>query len=138
MANEDFKAQAAQQRLKVLQAARQQVAANISRYEAEGDLDSAADEIQAYANLENEERNLVNSYQRYQAQSAPRQPEPISDSEFLAMSPERMLQHPELVDKIFQKSKLYTKGMWGEPEVADGVRRGLAEIERRKKFEGGR
>lgn len=134
---DDFKAKAAQQRLKVLQAARQQVAANISRYEAEGDLDSAADEIQAYANLETEEQNLVNSYQRYQAASAPRQPEPISDSEFLAMSPERMLQHPELVDRVFSKSKYYTPGQWSEPAVADGVRRGLAEIEKRKRYEGG-
>jgi hypothetical protein len=132
---DDFKTQAARQRLKVLAAAKQQVAANISRYEAEGDTDSAADEIQAYANLESEETNLVSSFQRYQAQSAPRQQEPISDSEFMAMSPERMLQHPELVDRIFQKSKLYTKGMWGEPEVADGVRRGLAEIEKRKRYE---
>ncbi len=133
----DFKLQAAQQRLKVLAAAKQQVAANISRYEAENDLDSASDEIQAYSNLEFEEQNLIGSFQRYQAASAPRQSEPISDSEFMAMSPERMLEHPELVDRIFQKSKLYTKGMWGEPEVADGVRRGLAEIEKRKRYENG-
>lgn len=135
---DDFKTQAARQRLKILAAAKQQVSANIARYEAEGDTDSAADEIQAYANLESEETNLVSSFQRYQAASAPRQSEPISDSEFMAMSPERMLQHPELVDRIFQKSKLYTPGQWSEPAVADGVRRGLAEIERRKKYEGGR
>jgi hypothetical protein len=134
----DFKLQAAQQRLKVLAAAKQQVLANVSRYESENDLDSASDELQAFSNLEAEEQNLISAYQRYQQQSAPRQPEPISDSEFLAMSPEKMLQHPELVDRIFQKSKMWTKGMWGEPEVADGVRRGLAEIERRKKYEGGR
>ena len=134
---EDFKAKAVEARLKILTAAKAQVSANYSRYEAEGDLDSAADEAQAYANLETEEQNLVNSYQRQVAQSMPRQPVQVSDSEFLAMSPERMLQHPELVDRIFQKSKLYTKGMWGEPEVADGVRRGLAESERRKRYEGG-
>lgn len=134
---DDFKLQAAQQRLKVLQAAKQQVAANISRYEAEGDLDSASDEIQAFSNLESEEQNLVNSYQRYQAASAPRQPEPISNSEFLAMSPERMLQHPELVDRVFSKSKYYTPGMWGEPEVRQRVNAGLAEIEKRKRYEGG-
>ena len=100
---DDFKTVAARQRLKVLAAAKQQVSANIARYEAEGDTDSAADEIQAYANLESEETNLVSSFQRYQAASAPRQQEPISDSEFLAMSPERMLEHPELVDRIFQQ-----------------------------------
>lgn len=134
----DFKTEAARQRLKVLAAAKMQVSANIARYESEGDLDSAQDEIQAFANLESEEQNLVNSYQRYQAASAPRQSEPISDSEFLAMSPERMLEHPELVDKVFRKSRYYTEGQWSDPSVADGVRRGLAEIERRKKYEGGR
>lgn len=134
----DFKLQAAQARLKILAAAKAQVAANISRYEAENDLESAADEVQAFSNLESEESNLISSFERYQAASAPRQPEPISDSEFMAMSPERMLEHPELVDRIFSKSRLYTKGMWSEPEVADGVRRGLAEIERRKRYEGGR
>ena len=133
----DFKLQAAQARLKVLAAAKAQVSANIARYESENDLESAADEVQTFSNLESEESNLISSFQRYQAAGAPRQPEPISDSEFLAMSPERMLQHPELVDRIFQKSKLYTKGMWGEPEVADGVRRGLAEIEKRKRYENG-
>lgn len=134
----DFKTEAARQRLKVLAAAKMQVSANIARYESEGDLDSAQDEIQAFANLESEEQNLVNSYQRYQAASAPRQQEPISDSEFMAMSPERMLEHPELVDKVFRKSRYYTEGQWSDPSVADGVRRGLAEIERRKKYEGGR
>jgi hypothetical protein len=108
MADQDFKAQAAQQRLKVLQAARQQVAANISRYEAEGDLDSAADEMQAYANLETEENNLISSYQRHVARNTPREPAAISDSEFLAMAPERMLDHPELVDRVFSKSKYYS------------------------------
>jgi hypothetical protein len=135
---DDFKTEAARARLKVLAAAKAQVAANISRYESENDVASASDELQAYANLETEEQNLVNAYQRYQAQSAPRQPEPISDSEFMAMSPERMLQHPELVDKIFSKSRYYTPDQWSQPAVADGVRRGLAEIERRKKIEGGR
>ena len=53
----DFKLQAAQQRFKVLAAAKQQVAANISRYEAENDLDSASDDIQAYSNLES--RNKI-------------------------------------------------------------------------------
>ena len=88
---EDFKATAARQRLKILAAAKAQVSANIARYESEGDVDSASDEIQAYSNLEFEEQNLIGSFQRYQAASAPRQSEPISDSEFLAMSPERML-----------------------------------------------
>ena len=133
----DFKTEAARARLKVLSAAKMQLAANISRYEAEGDLDSASDEIQAYANLESEEQNLVNSYQRYQAASAPRQQEPISDSEFLAMSPERMLENPQLVDKIFSKSKYYSKDQWQDPEVASRVRAGLAEIEKRKRYESG-
>jgi hypothetical protein len=31
----------------------------------------------------------------------PRLSEPISDSEFIAMSPERILEHPKLVDRIF-------------------------------------
>lgn len=135
---DDFKTEAARQRLKVLAAAKAQVSANIARYESEGDMDSAADEIQAFSNLEAEEQNVVNSYQRYQAASAPRQPEAISDSEFMAMSPERMLSHPELVDKIFSKSRYYSPDQWSQPEVAAGVRRGLAEIERRKKYEGGR
>ena len=133
----DFKTEAARARLKVLSAAKQQVSANIARYESEGDLDSASDEIQAYANLESEEQNLVNSYQRYQAASAPRQSEPISDSEFLAMSPERMLENPQLVDKIFSKSKYYSKDQWQDPEVASRVRAGLAEIEKRKRYESG-
>ena len=32
------------------------------------------------------------------------------------MSPERMLEHPELVDRIFQKSKLYTKASGPSPK----------------------
>jgi hypothetical protein len=133
----DFKLQAAQARLKVLAAAKAQVAANISRYESENDLESAADEVQVFSNLESEESNLISSFQRYQAASAPRQVEPISDSEFLAMSPERMLENPQLVDKIFSKSKYYSKDQWQDPEVASRVRAGLAEIEKRKRYEGG-
>jgi hypothetical protein len=132
----DFKAQAAEQRLKVLRAARQQVAANIASYEANGDVDSAADEIQTFANLETEEQNLINSYRRYEAQNAPRQPGPISDNEFMAMSPENMLRHPETIDRIFSKSKYYSKDQWSDPEVAQRVRDGMAEIERRKRYEG--
>jgi hypothetical protein len=130
---DDFKARAAEQRLKVLSAAKSQVAANIALYESNGDLDSAADELQAYANLETEENNLVSSYQRHVARNAPRDPGPISDTEFMAMSPERMLQHPETVDRIFSKSKYYSKDQWGDPEVAGRVRAGMAAVEQRKR-----
>src|SRR4051794_17604036 len=124
----DFKREAMNQRYKVLQAAKAQVAANISNYEASGDTDSAADEIQAYSNLESEEQNLVASYQRHLAPRPPAPPE--TEGEWRSKSPERMTEHD--VDKIFSRSKYYTRDQWSDPTVAEGVRRGLIEVQNRK------
>ena len=133
---DDFKTQAAQQRLKVLAAAKARVAANISTYEANGDVDSAADELQAYSNLESEEQNLINSYNRYVASNTPRAARPMTDAEFTAMSPEQMMERPDAVDKIFSTSKYYTKDQWSDPKVVERMTAGVAEVQRRRREEG--
>lgn len=89
--------------------------------------------MQAYANLETEENNLISSYQRHVARNRPREAAAISDSEFLAMAPERMLDHPELVDRVFSKSKYYSPDQWNDPEVAQRVRAGMAEVIARRR-----
>ena len=129
----DFKQQAAEQRLKVLRAAKAQVAADLARYEADGDLDMAANEIQAFSNLESEEQNLINSYNRYVASNTPRAARPMTDAEFTAMSPEQMMEHPEAVDRLFSKSKYYSPDQWSDPKVVERMTAGVAEVQRRKR-----
>ena len=74
---DDFLLSAAQQRLKVLQAARQRAIADLGEYETMGDEDSAGQEIQRIANLDAEATNLTNLAQRHaQSQQGPAAPRP--------------------------------------------------------------
>jgi hypothetical protein len=61
------------------------------------------------------------------AATAPKAEDEMTDAEFQAMSPEKMAKHPEAVERIFSKSKYYSRDMWNDPVVQQRVREGQAK-----------
>jgi len=111
-----------------------EIQAGLARAKAEGN-DFAVDELlKGYAAARSQKRDLEMAANEHY-QSLNRAAVPMTDAEFMAMSPERMLQNPECLNKIFEKSKHYSKDMWADPEVQRRVQAGLAEVQRRNTYE---
>ena len=111
-----------------------EIQAGLARAKAEGN-DFAVDELlKGYAAARSQKRDLEMAANEHY-QSLNRAAVPMTDAEFMAMSPKRMLQNPECLNKIFEKSKHYSKDMWSDPEVQRRVQAGLAEVQRRNTYE---
>jgi hypothetical protein len=109
------------------------VDAELMKCRVNNDPYEALDLIQQRANLRDSRRALLQEQSDYVAQFNRRAPE-LTDSEFLALSPERMLQHPEAVEKIFQKSKYYDRADGYDPnsEFSKRFSAGIEEVKRRR------
>lgn len=129
MSKTDFFVEVAQQRAQELTADLAEMEAALLRARSEGDEHSARQLIQGIANGRAERRNLEVTYNEYVVSQAPRH-EVTSDAEFLARAPERMT--GEDIDRIFSKSKYYTKNQWADPDVAARVQAGMSEVQRRR------
>lgn len=134
--SDDFYDSAARQRYAVLQAARSRCVANLEEYRATGNDIDAQEEIQTLATLDDQMASLQRLHQQYQQSRNPN-PTSVGDQEFIAMSPERMAQNPELVERIFQKSKYYDPNQWSDPEVKTRFMAGVEEVKRRRRVESG-
>jgi len=134
--SDDFYDSAARQRYAVLQAARSRCVANLEEYRATGNDIDAQEEIQTLATLDDQMASLQRLHQQYQQSRNPN-PTSVGDQEFIAMSPERMAQNPELVERIFQKSKYYDPNQWSDPEVRSRFAAGIEEVKRRRRVESG-
>lgn len=133
---DDFYDQAARRQYQTLQAARSRVLANLEEHRSVGNDMDAAEEIQTLAVLNDQMASLERLHQQYNAQRNP-SPVQIGDQEFMAMSPERMAQNPELVERVFQKSKYYDPNQWNDPEVRSRFMAGIEEVKRRRRVESG-
>ena len=112
-----------------------EIQAGLARAKAEGNDYSVDSLLKGYATARATRRDLEAAANEYHAAlNRPAAP-PMTDAEFMAMSPERMMQNPECLNKIFEKSKHYTKEMWSDPEVQRRVQAGLAEVQRRNSYE---
>jgi hypothetical protein len=88
--SDDFYTQSARQRLERINAERAAAQADLAAYRANADYDSAGQAIQQIANLDAEEANLGNLYNRYVASQQPRQPEYFTPEERAARPIEKM------------------------------------------------
>lgn len=114
------------------QAKQQQLLSDYNTHKANGDEFGADETIDRLNALEAEAAAFQRNQQRYQQQP---QQVPLTDAEVQALSPERLSQHPEAIDRIFSKSKYYTPGQWSEPEIARRVKQGWDEVQRRRRDE---
>jgi len=69
----DFYSDSARRRLEQIETERAAATADLAAHKANGDYDTAALSIQQIANLDAEQRNLVDLHQRYAASQQPRQ-----------------------------------------------------------------
>jgi hypothetical protein len=126
---DDFFISAAQKRAQEIDCDVAEMQAGLARCRADGDTHTATQLIQGLANAKAERRNLESTYAEYTASQRPQQA-PGTEAEFMARAPERMT--GEDLDRVFSKSKYYTKGQWADPEIAARVNAGCAEVQRRK------
>ena len=115
----------------------QQVNAGLAKAKVEGNDYAARELIQSYADIVAQRRNLEVAANEYARSIQPQEVQPLTDAEFMAMSPERMAQlasqgNTEAIDRIFSKSIHYTKDQWSDPEVQRRVRAGVNEVARRR------
>lgn len=127
----DFYLEAAQEQFNELAADRADIDAGLLRCNANGDSHSAKELIQTRATINRQMRDLQAEYDAHVASQQPQQGPPMNDQEFMARSPERMT--GEDVDRIFSKSRYYSKDQWSDPEVARRVQAGMREVEARRK-----
>jgi hypothetical protein len=128
--SDDFYTRTLNAQIGNLRDARRTIMNEVERYKRMNDHEGAAEYAQDIANLDAQERAIVDLHNRHVAQNQPAAP--LTDAEFMALSPERMAQHPEAVDRIFSKSKYYDKNQWSDPNVQRLVREGVAEAQRRR------
>lgn len=133
----DFYEDAAMLRYRTLEAAKAQCQADLARYQAAGDEYAAAEELQTLATLNDQVTSLQRLHNQYRQQMNPPSQATMTDSEFMALSPERMAQHPEAIDRLFSKSKYYSPDQWSDPKVQGLVRAGMDEVQRRRRYEAG-
>jgi hypothetical protein len=76
---DDFNAAAGMKQMNVLIAARQRAVANLAEYGTMNDVDSAASEVGAIAELDRQIQNLSELAAREQARMMPRQAPPVSE-----------------------------------------------------------
>jgi hypothetical protein len=129
--SDDFETELIRQRETALNAELAQAQANYQSAKHMDDYvgaNSAIDHIQRIEAERSAGRRLYNDHIARKNYRAPE----LTDSEFLAMSPERMAQHPECIDRIFAKSKYYEKGQWADPEIAKRTQAGIQEVQRRR------
>jgi hypothetical protein len=88
--SEDFYTASARQRLERINAERAAAQADLAAYRANADYDSAGQAIQQIANLDAEQANLGNLYNRYVASQQPRRPEFLTPEERQARPIEKM------------------------------------------------
>jgi hypothetical protein len=127
---DDFFISAAQKRASEIDADLLEMQGGLARAKADNDTHTATQLIQGLANAKAERRNLEATYNEYVASQQPRQQAPGTEAEFMARAPERMT--GEDLDRVFSKSKYYSKGQWADPEIAARVNAGWAEVQRRK------
>jgi hypothetical protein len=113
--------------------------AEIARVDAEliaaraedNDLD-AGELVSQRASLRDLSRCVGQEISDYIAQHNQRAPE-LTDAEFMALSPERMMQHPEAVEAIFKKSKYYDpQNDPNDPGFRKRYMDGVQEVARRR------
>jgi hypothetical protein len=107
-----------------------QISANIARAQADGDEYAMKEQIEGYAAAQSRRRDLMAAYNEHMQRQTP-QAAASTEAEFLARSPERM--NGEDVDRIFSKSKYYSKGQWQDPEINARVMAGVREVQARKR-----
>jgi len=106
-----------------------EIQAGLARAKAQGN-DYEVDELlKGYAAAKSQRRDLeMTANEYYQAIN---KPTPIvTEGERRERSPERM--DASDVDYIFSKSKYYSRDMWNNPDIAQRVQQGIAEVQRRK------
>jgi hypothetical protein len=126
---QDFFIEAAQAQAAEIDADIAEIDAGLARCRADGDDHSARRLIQGRAEANAKRRNLVAEYNAYVAANTPRQPEPLTEGEYLAMPADKMLQRPDAIAKLYATSRYY------DPNDAESNRRyqaGLVEVQRRK------
>jgi len=94
---DDFYTASARQRLERIEAERAAAQADLVAHRSNGDYDSAGIAIQQIANLDAEQRNLLDLHQRYAASQQPRQPERLT-SEERAVRPVHKMDWSDVVD----------------------------------------
>jgi hypothetical protein len=88
--SDDFYTASARQRLERIEAERAAARADLAAHKANSDYESAAYSIQQLANLDAEQSNLANLYNRHVASQQPRQREYLSPEERQARPIEKM------------------------------------------------
>jgi hypothetical protein len=86
----DFYMHSAQRRLQMLNVERQSALADLAAYQSNGDADSAASTIQQIADIDAQQRNLVDLHQRYVESQTPQYAPPASQEERNARPWDRM------------------------------------------------
>ncbi|WP_316200804.1 MULTISPECIES: hypothetical protein [unclassified Bradyrhizobium] len=129
---EDFFIRAARKRALELDADIREIETGMMRARADDDELRAAELFDGLTAARDARVRLDREVDHYVRQNTPPQQQPMTDAEFMAMSPERMQQHPEALNRIFSKSKYYDKQMWSDPDVVRRVSDGVAEVERRR------
>jgi hypothetical protein len=120
--------QAMDQRLLKLNAERLRWQANLAEYRAEGNEEGIGVSLATLAEVNRHEKELRELADDHIASiNKANEREEMTDAEFLAMSPEKMAKHPEAVERIFSKSKYYSRDMWNDPVVQQRVREGQAK-----------
>jgi hypothetical protein len=130
MTNKPFEQEVAEHSLAQIRAQRAQAQAYFVQYQADGDINGAAEMASAIAELDDKAGSVTRLYQREVQSRQPRQAPAGTEAEFLARSPENMTGQD--VDRIFSKSKYYTPGQWAEPEVRARIIAGEQEVARRR------
>jgi|ERR1700687_3432611 len=128
MANEDndFYLGAAEQRLRVLEAAKQRAVADLSEARACNDYEAAGVEIQTIASLDDQKASLIRLHQAHVQSQQQAQPVPQTAEEWRTKAVERMTPDDGL--QVARGSK-YAKDLdWNDPNV----RKGYEEASRRR------
>jgi hypothetical protein len=127
----DFFIEAAQQRAAELDADLAEMQAGLLRAKSDGDDHTARQLIQGVANAKAEKRNLEVTFNEYVASQQPQHQASSTEGEWMMKPADKMT--GDDVSKIFEKSKYFTKGQWGDPEIAGRVHAGMREVERRRR-----
>ena len=119
--------QAMDHRLHRINAERLRWQANLAEHRADGNEDGIGESLAHLAEVNRHESELRQLADDHIRASAPKEAETMTDAEFEAMSPEKMMKHPEAIERIFAKSKYYSRDMWNDPVVQARVREGQAK-----------
>jgi hypothetical protein len=130
---DDFYLKAAQKRALEIDADVQEIVSGLARCRAIDDEHTASGLMDGLAEARNRRRMLDQEVADYMRQANPPAQAPMTDQEFMALSPERMANNPQAVEAVFAKSKYYSKDMWNDPEVQQRVRLGMERVNQLRK-----